>query len=170
MNLSDIRELQSISDAKNKPEGMGRRKSQSSSPIADLATRRSRLVQTGRHVNSVEGVVQAFVSVWNERDPARRSEMVRTLWVPDGRHLMGTQDVRGHCALEERIATSNQRNVIEKGCIFRPATAIQSLPGVTKFRWDMVRSESGEVISAGVGFLAINDEGRIVCDYLFAES
>jgi len=120
-------------------------------------------------MNTAHDLVRAFVSVWNERDPARRSEMVRVLWVPDGRHLMGAQDVRGHRALEERVATSNQRNVIEKGCIFRPATAIQSLPGVIKFRWDMARSKSGEVISAGVGFLAIDEAGRIVCDYLFAE-
>ena len=120
-------------------------------------------------MNSAEDLVQAFVGVWNERDPARRSEMVRALWVPDGRHLMGAQDVRGHGALDERVATSNQRNVIQKGYVFRPATAIQSLPGGIKFRWDMAHSESGEVISAGVGFLAINDKGRIVCDYLFTE-
>jgi hypothetical protein len=120
-------------------------------------------------MSSAEDLVQAFVSVWNERNPARRSKMVRTLWAPDGRHLMGAQDVRGHVALEERVATSNQHNVIEKGYIFRPATAIQSLPGVIKFRWDMARSKSDEVISAGVGFLAVNDEGRIVCDYLFTE-
>ena len=69
-------------------------------------------------MDSVENIVQAFVGVWNERDPARRREMVQTLWVSDGRHLMGAQDVRGHSALEERVATSNQRNVIEKGYIF----------------------------------------------------
>ena len=95
--------------------------------------------------------------------------MVRSLWAPDGRHLMGAQDVRGHGALDERVATSHQRNVIEQGYTFRPATAIQSLPGVIKFRWDMAHSESGELISAGVGFLAINSEGRIACDYLFTE-
>ena len=121
-------------------------------------------------MNSVEHLVQTFVTVWNERDPARRSEIVRTLWLPDGRHLMGTQDVRGHAALEQRVAASHQRNVIEQGYTFRPATAIQSLPGVIKFRWDMARSDSNEVISAGVGFLATNDEGRIVCDYLFTEA
>ena len=113
--------------------------------------------------------MQAFVGVWNERDPARRSETVRALWLPDGRHLMGAQDVRGHAALEARVAASNQSNVIEKGYIFRPAMAIQSLPGVIKFRWDMARADTGEVISAGVGFLAVDEAGRIVCDYLFTE-
>jgi SnoaL-like domain len=126
-------------------------------------------LEQGQHMSSAEDLVQAFVSVWNERNPSRRSEMVRTLWAPDGRHLMGAQDVRGHDALEERVATSNQRNIVEKDYTFRPATAIQSLPGVIKFRWDMARSKSDELISAGVGFLTVNDEGRIVCDYLFTE-
>jgi hypothetical protein len=121
-------------------------------------------------MNAIEDLVQRFVAVWNERDPARRSEMVRSLWRPDGRHLMGVQDVRGHAALEERVAASHHRSVVEKGYMFRPATAIQSLPGVIKFRWDMARADSAEVISAGVGFLFIDDSRRVVCDYLFTEA
>lgn len=120
-------------------------------------------------MKSIDSLVQAFVGVWNERDPARRSATVRSLWRPDGRHLMGLQDVCGHAALEERVAASHQRSVVEKGYVFRPATAIQSLPGIVKFRWDMARSDFNEVIAAGVGFLALDDDGRIVCDYLFTE-
>lgn len=65
-------------------------------------------------MNDAEEFVQAFVDVWNERDPARRRATVRRLWAADGRHLMGAQDVCGHDALEERVAASNQRNVVEK--------------------------------------------------------
>ena len=118
----------------------------------------------------VQTLAQRFVSIWNEHDPEQRRAMVRALWAVNGRHLMGTQDVRGYEALEERVAASNRHNVVEKGYIFRPPTAIQSLPGVIKFRWDMARQDSGEVVSNGVGFLVIDDQGRIRCDYLFAES
>jgi hypothetical protein len=121
-------------------------------------------------MKSTEELVQSFVSVWNEKDPRRRSEMVRNLWRADGRHLMGTHDVQGHEGLEQRVAASNQRNVVEKGCVFRPATGIQSLPGVVKFRWDMARCDTGELISAGVGFLALDEEQRIICDHLFTET
>jgi hypothetical protein len=120
-------------------------------------------------MEDAEDLVQRFVSVWNERDPERRRQSVRNLWVPEGRHLMGGQDVRGYEGLEQRVAASNERNVAEKGYVFRPATGIQALPGVVKFRWDMVRAGSDEVISAGVGFLVVNEERRIVCDYLFTE-
>jgi hypothetical protein len=121
-------------------------------------------------VSNAEELVQAFVSVWNERDPARRAATVRRLWAADGRHLMGAQDIRGHDALEERVAASHRRNVIEKDYVFRPATAIDTLPGVTKFSWDMALRETGEVVSAGLGFLVVGDDGHIVCDYLFVDS
>lgn len=121
-------------------------------------------------MDEVQTLAERFVSVWNERDSERRLAMVRALWAIDGRHLMGTQDVRGYDAIEERVAASNRHNVVEKDYIFCPPTAIQSLPGVIKFRWDMARRDSGEVVSNGVGFLVVDDRRRIKCDYLFAES
>ena len=121
-------------------------------------------------MTEIETLVQRFVSVWNETDPLQRRHLVRTLWCENGRHLMGTQDVRGHEALEHRVAASNQRNVLEKNYIFRPATAIQSLPGVVKFRWDMARGDTNEIVAAGIGFLVLDEDQLIVCDYLFAES
>jgi hypothetical protein len=83
---------------------------------------------------------------------------------------MGAQDVRGHEALEARVTASHERSVVQGGNVFRPATAIQSLPDVVKFRWDMARRNSDEVVSAGIGFLRIDGEGRVLCSYLFAET
>jgi len=82
-------------------------------------------------VNTAEDLVQAFVGVWNERDPARRGEMVRALWLPDGRHLMGAQDVRGHGALEarrecERPAMMRISATVADHRLFQPATAGQA--------------------------------------------
>jgi hypothetical protein len=118
----------------------------------------------------IEELVQRFVAVWNETDPAARRATIETLWAPDGRHLMGQQDVQGYDALEARVIASHERSVVQGGNIFRPATAIQTLPEIVKFRWDMVRKDGGELVSAGVGLLRLDDKRRIVCDYLFAES
>jgi hypothetical protein len=118
---------------------------------------------------NIEQLVQQFVAVWNETDEQRRREDVRALWTSQGRHLMGPHDVRGHDALVERVTASHRRSA-EGGCVFRPATSIQLLPGVAKFRWDMARRSTGEVVSAGVGFLLLSVDGRIECDCLFTES
>lgn len=121
-------------------------------------------------MDDAETLARTFVSVWNERNSDRRRAMVRSLWATEGRHLMGEQDVRGYDALEARVAESNLLNVVEKGYVFHPPTAIQSLPGAVKFRWEMVAGDVGDVISKGVGFLALDNRGRIVTDFLFAES
>jgi hypothetical protein len=120
--------------------------------------------------DNVETFVQRFVNVWNEKDSGLRRLAVESLWAIDGRHHMGAHDVGGHDALEARVAASHQHNVAEGGGWFRPATAIQTLPGVVKFRWDLAKRGADEVVSAGVGFLVRNASGKIVADYLFAES
>jgi hypothetical protein len=120
--------------------------------------------------NDVETFVQRFVNVWNEKDPGLRRLAIESPWAKDGRHYMGAHDVGGHDALEARVTASHQRNVAEGGGWFRPASAIQTLPGVVKFRWDLARRSGEEVLSAGVGFLVCDSSSKIVADYLFAES
>ena len=117
-----------------------------------------------------EELARRFVDVWNETDAKTRRATIETLWNPDGRHLMGTQDARGYDALEARVTASHQRSVFEGGNVFRPPTMIQAVPGAIKFRWDMARRASGEITAAGVGFIALDEEGRIATDYLFTES
>ncbi len=117
----------------------------------------------------VNDIVQRFVAVWNEPSANVRRETVKTLWAQEGRHLMGNQDVRGHDALERRVADSHNRNVRDGGCLFRPATAIQALPGIVKFRWDMIHISTGDVAAAGVGFLELGDGAKILRDFLFTE-
>jgi hypothetical protein len=117
----------------------------------------------------VESLVQRFVSVWNETDPAARRAGIEALWTPDGRHLMGAQDARGYDALEARVTASHERSVVQGGNRFGQATAIQMLPGLVKFRWDMARRSGGAVVAAGVGFIERHEDGRILTDYLFTE-
>ncbi|THD44137.1 MAG: hypothetical protein E7774_10905 [Bradyrhizobium sp.] len=120
--------------------------------------------------DSAESLVEGFVNIWNERDSARRRQAVETLWAANGRHYMGAHDVGGHDALEARVSASHQRNVVEGGGWFRPPTAVQVLPGVVKFRWDLAKRDTDEVLSAGVGFLTRDASGKILADYLFVES
>ena len=117
-----------------------------------------------------EDLARGFVAVWNETDAKARRAAIERLWAPHGRHLMGGQNAQGYDALEARVAASHQRSVVEGGNVFRPPTMIQALPGAVKFRWDMARRASGEIAAAGVGFLALSDDGRIATDYLFTEA
>jgi hypothetical protein len=119
---------------------------------------------------AAERLVVRFIAVWNETDAEARRRAVESLWTADGVHLMGANQAFGWDALEARVKASHERSVVEGKNVFRSADAIQTLPGVIKFRWDMARRESGEIAAGGVGFLMVDDAGRIACDYLFTES
>ena len=118
----------------------------------------------------LEQLVQRFVGVWNETDSKARRATIETLWTVDGRHLMGASDVGGYDALETRVLASHERSVVQGGNTFRPATAIRRLGDVVKFRWEMAKRDSGEITSSGVGFLKIDQSGKISSDYLFVET
>jgi hypothetical protein len=118
-------------------------------------------------VSEVQKLADRYVAVWNETDPAARRKTIVELWAPDGQHYMGTIEARGHEALEKRVSSSHEKNVKVGGNRFRPVGRAQALRNVVTFNWEMV-SGSGEVASAGVGFLLLDDRGRISFDYLFA--
>jgi len=44
------------------------------------------------------------------------------------------------------------------------------LPGVVKFRWDMARQATDEVVSVGIGLLELNAGQQILRDLLFTET
>jgi len=119
---------------------------------------------------AAERLVVRFIEVWNETEPKARRRAVESLWTSEGGHLMGANQAFGWDALEARVKASHERSVVEGKNVFRSANAIQSLPGVIKFRWDMARRESGEIAATGVGFLMLDDAGKIACDYLFTET
>jgi hypothetical protein len=114
--------------------------------------------------------VERFVAVWNQADAERRRSEINNLWTANGRHLMGSQDVQGHDALFERVTASHNASVRDNGRTFRPPTKVQVLPGAAKFRWDMIVVDTGLVVAAGVGFLLLDNNHKIVCDYLFTET
>jgi hypothetical protein len=121
-------------------------------------------------MENAQQLVERYVGVWNEPDPAARRRTIEGLWSVDGRHQMGDHDALGHDALEARVSGSHERSVVAGGNVFRPAGAIQQLPSVVKFRWDMARRDNGALAAAGVGFLMLDADGKIARDWLFAES
>jgi hypothetical protein len=121
-------------------------------------------------MEDVQQFVERYVGVWNEGDPALRRSTIEALWAARGRHCMGANDVQGYDALEARVAGSHERSVVAGGNVFRPVGEAQQLPGVVKFRWDMVSRADETLAAAGVGILMLDAHGRIERDCLFTES
>lgn len=124
-----------------------------------------------------------YTSVWNEPDAERRSQLIGELWAEDGVQLLQppeavvatasalgvtpTFEVRGHAALENRVALSYEEFVAPGKHVFRTRPDAVALAGVVKFHWEMVSLADGEPVGGGLEFLALDRDGRIRTDYQF---
>src|SRR4051812_3925037 len=128
---------------------------------------------------------ERYVALWNEPDPATRSERVRALWREDGRHLLlapaeireradalgfpqATLEVRGHDALEFRVGRAYAEFVAPGEHRFRGRGAPVRVGEALKLHWEMV-DRAGTVVGAGTEFLVLDATGRISADYQFID-
>jgi hypothetical protein len=128
-----------------------------------------------------------YVAVWNEPDAALRRKAIRELWAEDGTHILQapqdirqaaaalgftttTLEARGHDALDIRVERAYQEFVAPGEFTFRSRDNADRLGNVVKFNWEMVRSDTREVTSAGLEILIVDEGGLIETDYQFIES
>jgi hypothetical protein len=121
-------------------------------------------------MNDLQNFVRDYVSVWNEPDPERRRQLIRTLWQEDARHLARTLEAVGHAGIEKRVTDAYEKWVREKGNIFRLRDGVDGHHDVVKLRWEMLPASGGEVISIGLDFLVLGNDGRIRTGWQFIEA
>jgi hypothetical protein len=121
----------------------------------------------GRSImNEAEHLAERYIAVWHETDPKLRREAIAALWVPDGVHFVGTREVRGYAALEQRIIGSHEKNVRDGGYRFR-RTDVRTLRDAVVFDWEMVPAAGGDVVGAGFDILIVDEDHRVRVDYQF---
>jgi hypothetical protein len=131
-------------------------------------------------------LVERYVAMWNDPDPAVRSTTVRDLWATDGAQLLQPPEdmreeaarigfinpvleARGHDALEARVTRAHEEFVRPGQFRFRLHGDAARLANVIKFRWEMVPIAGGPVAAVGLEFLILDAHGRIQSDYQFIE-
>lgn len=108
-----------------------------------------------------------YVDVWNETDAQQRRARIHALWRPDGVHYVRTLVAQGYEALEQRVASSHDKNVRQNGYRFRLSGEPQQLQDTLLMHWDMVRPGSDVIEAYGVVFMKLAADGRIATDHQF---
>jgi hypothetical protein len=112
--------------------------------------------------------IERFIALWNEPDDEARRRAVAALFAPHGSNYAATLEATGHDEIDARVKRSFDKWVRDGGHCFRRAdTAVQAHHGAVRVGWEMVKVESGEVVSVGAEFLLLDDDGRIVSDHQF---
>jgi len=143
-------------------------------------------MSTDINERSTEDLVEQYVALWNEGDPAARAAMIRQLWGPDGEHVLDPPDdlikaaqdlgfatagleVKGYAALERRAARAYDEFVRPGEHRFRARANAVRLRDLVKFGWEMVRTADEQVVGVGLEVLQLAPDGRIAVDYQFVE-
>ena len=114
-----------------------------------------------------QDLANKYVAVWNESDHEHRRRQIAALWVPEGQHYVDVREARGYDALEQRIVGSYNKNVRDGGHRFGARQDAHTLRDIVIFHWEMLAAADDRVVAWGLVVLRVNDEGRILVDYLF---
>jgi hypothetical protein len=120
-------------------------------------------------MTDINDLVDRYVAQWNESDPERRRRAIRALWTEDALHVTPSREVRGHAAMEERVAGAYEKWVRDGGHVFRSAGNADGHHDAVRFNWHMVQAAGGPVVSIGFDLLLLDADGRIRCDYQFID-
>jgi hypothetical protein len=130
-------------------------------------------------------LVQRYVAVWTEPDPAARRKAIEELWTEDGAHVLHppveirdaaatlgfahtTLEARGYDEIEARVSRAHADFVAPGEYVFRASGPAVRLNDVVKFRWEMVPVDGGEPVGGGVDVFVLRD-GRVRTDYQFPD-
>jgi hypothetical protein len=111
-------------------------------------------------------IIERYVAVWNEADPEKRRQLIRSAWTPDGSSCHRLVDAVGYEAIEERVRGSWDKWLRDGKYIFRAKQAAIHHDAV-KLEFVMVEVPEGRVEADGLSFLLRATGGRIARDYQF---
>ena len=114
-------------------------------------------------------LIDRYVAVWNEPDPAHRRRRIAEVWAPNGTTCYRLLDARGYEAIEARVTGSWDRWLRDGKYVFRAVKAV-SHHQVIKFDFAMISTADGRVEAKGLCYLLLDDDGRIVHDFQFNPS
>jgi hypothetical protein len=133
---------------------------------------------------NAQQLAERYTAVWMEPDSDRRREGIAGVWSEDAIHVLQptqevyeaaneravnpTWQVRGHDELEGRVTKAYEDFVASGQMSFRLLDGAKRLGDVVTWRWEGV-SPDGEVVGAGLEFVILAPDGRIVSDYQFVE-
>lgn len=143
---------------------------------------------TDTTIHDPEELVRRYVALWNEPDPAARRAAIRQVWAPGGGQRTSPPEavvvaartvgfpppplaVRGYHELDARVDRAHEEFVADGKYLFRPAAgSVRRLGDVVTMRWEMVPAsdpDGDEVAGAGLDFLTLDTDGRILMDHQF---
>ena len=98
-------------------------------------------------------VIDQYIAVWNETDPATRRALIARTWTEDGRYLDPLMSGEGHDGIDTMIGGLQSQF---PGLRFRRTSSLDEHNDRVRFSWEL-GPEVGPALAAGVDFGVIVD-------------
>ena len=109
-------------------------------------------------MTDVNPLIDRYIAIWNEPDPARRHDAIARTWTEDASYLDPLLSGDGHDGIDAMV-----RGVQEQfpGHRFRRTGEIDAHHDRVRFAWELVDTASETTLIAGVDFGVVGADGRL---------
>ncbi len=108
-------------------------------------------------MTDVANLIDGYIEMWNESDPARRRELVERTWSEDGTYVDPLMSGEGRDGIDAMIAGVQQQF---PGHRFELAQGPDTHNDRVRFSWHLV-ADGGAAVATGVDFGTLAEDGRL---------
>ena len=108
-------------------------------------------------MSAVTKTVDAYLAMWNETDPARRTQHIERAWAADGHYVDPLSEARGYAALGEMVSGVQTKF---PGHRFRRVSGVDVHHDQLRFAWELAAPD-GAVVVGGLDVGALAPDGRL---------
>ena len=108
-------------------------------------------------MTDITNTVDTYLSAWSEPDPARRAELIASVWTEDGRLVDPPLSGEGHDGISDMAEVLQQHYA---GHRFRRTSGIDAHHDHLRFAWELVGPD-GQVALTGLDVAQVTEDGRL---------
>jgi hypothetical protein len=109
-------------------------------------------------VSNPNELVINYIAAWNERDPARRHDVIAKTWTEGGSYIDAHRHGEGHTGIDAMIAAAQNQF---PGYRLRVVSKIEAHNGYLRFSWAAGGTEQAPLYLAGTDFAVVAVDGRM---------
>ena len=108
--------------------------------------------------NSINQLIDTYISAWNEAEPQRRRALVDAAFTAEATYLDPMMSASGADAIATMIGAAQQQF---PGHRFVLAGAPDAHHGRVRFTWHLEPEAGGDVVAVGHDFATVSADGRL---------
>jgi SnoaL-like domain len=109
-------------------------------------------------MTDVNPVIDRYIAIWNETDPARRRDLIARTWTEDASYVDPLVVAEGRDAIDSTVAAAQEQF---PGFAFRLAGLVDAHHNLARFTWELAPAADGEALVVGFDVAVLADDGRL---------